>query len=69
MLQPKPGDRIQYIGEKDRRHNCEPIWGVPLVVHTVKNYYLSAVLPDGRLTSWIDFTDVILDEEVELCVA
>ena len=54
----KPGDRIYYSGRY-----FESYWGVPLVVHQVHSYYLSAVMPDGYHTTWLDFTDVILDEQ------
>jgi putative heme iron utilization protein len=69
MSQLKPGDRIQYVGKKDHRYDSESIWGKVLTVVTVHDGYLSADTPpmgyraDGYRTTWIDFADVILDEQ------
>jgi hypothetical protein len=58
----KSGDRIFYVGSK-----WERLWGVPLTVHRVHSYYLSAVKPDGYYTTWLDFVDVVLDEGEDRC--
>jgi hypothetical protein len=79
-MQLKPGDRIQYIGKKDQRYGSESIWGKTLTVHAVYEGYLSADTPPmglcpwgtglrGYRTTWIDFEDVILLDEGELCAA
>ena len=77
MRQPKfkPGDRVYYIGKKDQRYGCESLWGKLLTVVTVHKDYLSAdtppmgYRPDGYRTTWIDFEDVAIAGEDELCAA
>jgi hypothetical protein len=59
----KHGDRVQYAGAENIRHNGKSIWGVPLSVYLVKGFYLNALLPDGLLTPWMSISDVYFDDD------
>ena len=56
-----PGDRVFYISGK-----CSSYIGIPLIVQKVCNDwgpmpYMSAIMPDGYITGWLDFDEVMLD--------
>ena len=57
----KPGDRVFYISGK-----CSYYIGIPLIVKEVRHDwgampYINATMPDGYITGWLDFDEVMLD--------
>ena len=57
----KPGDRVFYISGK-----CSSLVGIPLIVKSIHTDwgsmpYMSALMPDGYNTGWLDFDEVMLD--------
>lgn len=58
----KPGDRVFYVGKEVVMHDGETLWGMSLVVRSVRRDHLSATAPNGRVTTWLDFSDLAIDE-------